>query len=118
HVHARERRGDSVAAVRHGEEDRPRRDVLVRLAGGDRGVRPGIDLDVTARRGSASGCAGAVLGEAGNVRLRGEEAGVMGFDDPAVVRAQYADERNLRARQALWANVEGENGPVALWRVL
>jgi SAM-dependent methyltransferase len=42
----------------------------------------------------------------------------MGFDDPEVVRAQYATERNLRARQALWANVEGENAPIVLWRVL
>jgi SAM-dependent methyltransferase len=42
----------------------------------------------------------------------------MAFDDPAVVREQYATEANLRARQALWANVEGENGPVVLWRVL
>jgi SAM-dependent methyltransferase len=39
-------------------------------------------------------------------------------DDPTVVRSQYASEENLRARQALWAEVEGENGPVALWRVL
>jgi ubiquinone/menaquinone biosynthesis C-methylase UbiE len=39
-------------------------------------------------------------------------------DDPAVVSEQYADEANLRARQALWANVEGENGRVVLSRVL
>lgn len=42
----------------------------------------------------------------------------MRWDDPAAVRAQYATEDNLRARQALWANVEGENAPVVLWRVL
>lgn len=40
------------------------------------------------------------------------------FDDPAVVRSQYASEENLRARQALWAEVEGENAPVVLMRVL
>lgn len=40
------------------------------------------------------------------------------FDDPVVVRAQYATEENLRARQALWANVEGENAPIVLRRVL
>jgi SAM-dependent methyltransferase len=40
------------------------------------------------------------------------------FDDPAVVKAQYASESNLRARQALWAEVEGENAPAVLWRVL
>lgn len=40
------------------------------------------------------------------------------FDDPAVVARQYADESNLRARQALWANVEGENARVVLSRVL
>jgi SAM-dependent methyltransferase len=42
----------------------------------------------------------------------------MHWDDPAAVRTQYATERNLRARQALWANVEGENAPVVLWRIL
>ena len=40
------------------------------------------------------------------------------FDDPEVVRRQYASEANLRARQALWTEVEGENGPVVLRRVL
>lgn len=40
------------------------------------------------------------------------------FDDPAVVSRQYADEANLRARQALWSNVEGENGRIVLARVL
>jgi SAM-dependent methyltransferase len=40
------------------------------------------------------------------------------FDDPAVVRDQYATEANLRARQALWREVEGENAPEVLWRVL
>lgn len=42
----------------------------------------------------------------------------MHWDDPAAVREQYASEANLRARQALWANVEGENAPVVLRRVL
>lgn len=42
----------------------------------------------------------------------------MTFDDPLKVREQYASEANLRARQALWENVEGENAPVALERVL
>jgi SAM-dependent methyltransferase len=42
----------------------------------------------------------------------------MTFDDPAAVREQYSTEANLRARQALWANVEGENAPLVLWRVL
>jgi SAM-dependent methyltransferase len=40
------------------------------------------------------------------------------FDDPVKVREQYASEANLQARQALWQNVEGENAPVALERVL
>jgi SAM-dependent methyltransferase len=40
------------------------------------------------------------------------------FDDPGVVQSQYASEDNLRARQALWAEVEGENAPVVLMRVL
>lgn len=40
------------------------------------------------------------------------------FDDPAVVQSQYASEENLRARQALWAEVEGENAPDLLRRVL
>ena len=42
----------------------------------------------------------------------------MTFDDPVIVREQYATEANLRARQALWANLEGENAPDVLWRVL
>lgn len=42
----------------------------------------------------------------------------MTFDDPLTVREQYASEANLRARQALWENIEGENAPVALERVL
>jgi SAM-dependent methyltransferase len=40
------------------------------------------------------------------------------WDDPVVVAEQYRDEANLRARQALWANVEGENAPVVLRRIL
>lgn len=39
-------------------------------------------------------------------------------DDPAAVAEQYRSEDNLRARQALWANVEGENATVVLGRVL
>jgi SAM-dependent methyltransferase len=40
------------------------------------------------------------------------------WDDPVAVAEQYRDEANLRARQALWANVEGENAPVVLRRML
>jgi SAM-dependent methyltransferase len=40
------------------------------------------------------------------------------WDDPVMVAEQYAREDNLRARQAIWANVEGENAPVVLHRVL
>jgi SAM-dependent methyltransferase len=40
------------------------------------------------------------------------------FDDPEVVGQQYASEAGLRARQAVWENVEGENAPVLLRRVL
>jgi SAM-dependent methyltransferase len=50
--------------------------------------------------------------------LRREEGCMTGWDDPVVVAEQYRSEANLRARQALWANVEGENAPVVLWRVL
>jgi SAM-dependent methyltransferase len=42
----------------------------------------------------------------------------MSTDDPALLKEQYGTEANLRARQALWTDVEGENAPVALWRVL
>jgi ubiquinone/menaquinone biosynthesis C-methylase UbiE len=42
----------------------------------------------------------------------------MTMDDPVAVREQDATEQNLRARQRLWANVEGENATIALWRVL
>ncbi len=40
------------------------------------------------------------------------------MDDPVHVREQYATESNLRARQALWAELEGENATIALWRIL
>jgi len=40
------------------------------------------------------------------------------WDDPVVVAEQYRSEDNLRARQALWTNVEGENAPDVLWQVL
>lgn len=40
------------------------------------------------------------------------------WDEPGAVQEQYASEHNLRARQALWANVAGENALAVLWRVL
>jgi SAM-dependent methyltransferase len=40
------------------------------------------------------------------------------WDDPAAVAEQYRSEANLRARQALWQKVEGENAPTVLWRTL
>jgi SAM-dependent methyltransferase len=40
------------------------------------------------------------------------------WDDPAAVAEQYRSEANLRARQALWRKVEGENAPTVLWRAL
>ncbi|HEY2778727.1 MAG TPA: class I SAM-dependent methyltransferase [Gaiellaceae bacterium] len=42
----------------------------------------------------------------------------MTLDDPVAVREQYASEDNLRARQRLWANLEGENARDVLWRIL
>ena len=42
----------------------------------------------------------------------------MAFDDQAVVREQYASEANLRARQALWADAEGDDTKEVLWRTL
>jgi SAM-dependent methyltransferase len=42
----------------------------------------------------------------------------MTMDDPVAVREQYATEENLKARQRLWANVEGENARLVLWRIL
>jgi SAM-dependent methyltransferase len=42
----------------------------------------------------------------------------MTIDDPVAVREQYATEENLKARQRLWANVEGENARLVLWRIL
>lgn len=42
----------------------------------------------------------------------------MTMDDPVAVREQYATEDNLRARQRLWANLEGENARLVLWRIL
>jgi len=43
---------------------------------------------------------------------------VTNFDDPVVVREQYATEANLRARQALWAEVEGNDAKEILWRTI
>lgn len=40
------------------------------------------------------------------------------WDDPVAVAEQYRTEDNLRARQALWANIEGENAPIVLHGVL
>jgi SAM-dependent methyltransferase len=42
----------------------------------------------------------------------------MTMDDPVRVREQYATEENLKARQRLWTNLEGENARVVLWRIL
>jgi ubiquinone/menaquinone biosynthesis C-methylase UbiE len=42
----------------------------------------------------------------------------MAFDDQAVVREQYASEANLRARQALWTETEGDDPKEVLWRSL
>jgi SAM-dependent methyltransferase len=43
---------------------------------------------------------------------------VTAASDPALVKAQYAREDNLRARQALYEEVAGENAPDVLLRVL
>jgi 2-polyprenyl-3-methyl-5-hydroxy-6-metoxy-1,4-benzoquinol methylase len=40
------------------------------------------------------------------------------MDDPVAVREQYATEVNLKARQRLWENIEGENARFVLWRIL
>ncbi len=40
------------------------------------------------------------------------------LDDPKVVEEQYADDSNLRARQALWVDAEGVDPKEALWRTL
>ena len=40
------------------------------------------------------------------------------LDDPVEVRAQYAREDNLRARQALWERAEGTSAKDVLWRTL
>src|SRR5690348_11197318 len=66
------------------------------------------------RPGAGDYVAQAATGPAGN-RMKERR---MSFDDPAAVRRQYADEANLRARQALWAETEGENPRDLLWRVL
>ena len=42
----------------------------------------------------------------------------MRIDDPDVVRAQYASEANLRARQALWEHKTGVDPKELLWRTL
>jgi SAM-dependent methyltransferase len=40
------------------------------------------------------------------------------LDDPQVVREQYATEHNLRARAALWREIEGPDAKEELWRAL
>jgi SAM-dependent methyltransferase len=40
------------------------------------------------------------------------------IDDPDVVARQYADDANLRARQAIWRDVEGVDPKHVLWQAL
>lgn len=40
------------------------------------------------------------------------------IDDPELVREQYADERNLQARIALWRDIEGDDAREILWRAI
>jgi SAM-dependent methyltransferase len=42
----------------------------------------------------------------------------MSLDDPATVKAQYAREDNLRARQRLYDEVSGPHAPDVLWQTL
>lgn len=40
------------------------------------------------------------------------------LNDPSHVERQYADERNLQARQAIWAELEGPNPREVLWETI
>ena len=40
------------------------------------------------------------------------------IDDPQLVREQYANERNLQARIALWRDIEGDDGREVLWQAI
>jgi SAM-dependent methyltransferase len=40
------------------------------------------------------------------------------LDDPSVVRAQYTNEQNLRARAALWGEVSGPDTKQVLWQTI
>lgn len=40
------------------------------------------------------------------------------IDDPELVREQYENERNLRARIALWRDLEGADAREVLWRAI
>lgn len=40
------------------------------------------------------------------------------IDDPQLVREQYADERNLQARVALWQDTEGDDPRAVLWETI
>jgi SAM-dependent methyltransferase len=42
----------------------------------------------------------------------------MAFNEPQVVREQYATETNLQARQALWVGAEGTDPKEVLWRTI
>ena len=42
----------------------------------------------------------------------------MAFNEPDVVREQYASETNLQARQALWVDAEGTDAKEVLWRTI
>src|SRR5262249_14577059 len=101
--------------VRPGVADRHRRDARVREPRRGRRVRSRLDLDGIVRRQLACGDRRAVGREAREFDLRGGDRVI---DDPADVAKQYASEANLRARQALWEEVEGENAPVVLWRTI
>jgi SAM-dependent methyltransferase len=43
---------------------------------------------------------------------------VSALNDPSIVAEQYATEANLRARQALYDDVDGEHAPDVLWRTI
>lgn len=40
------------------------------------------------------------------------------IDDPQLVREQYANERNLQARIALWRDIEGDDAREILWQAI
>src|SRR3954468_8647204 len=88
-----------------------------------RELRACLDRHVPVRRQPARAGRRAVRRATGELDLHGRQGSpvqgsLMPIDDPTEVQAQYAQEDNLRARQALWQGATGTDPKEVLWRTI